>query len=178
MADWSEIVRQHGPLVWRTVWRLLGHDADAADCFQRTFLSAVELARSEEIRDWPAVLKRLATARALEQLRRRCRAQARLSPLRDDPPVENMAGGPFDSAAAGELAERLRQALATIDPQQAQVFALACLEGWSYREIAAQLGITVNHVGVLLNRARAILRDRLKAFHPAPEPERKLGGQR
>ena len=33
MTDWSQIVQQHGPLVWTTVYRLLRHDADAADCF-------------------------------------------------------------------------------------------------------------------------------------------------
>jgi len=32
----------HGPLVWQTAWRLLGHEADAADCFQETFVSAME----------------------------------------------------------------------------------------------------------------------------------------
>ena len=40
MTDWSQIVQEHGPLVWRTAYRLLNHEADAADCFQRTFVSA------------------------------------------------------------------------------------------------------------------------------------------
>jgi RNA polymerase sigma-70 factor (ECF subfamily) len=171
MTDWAEIVRRHGPLVWRTAWRLLSCDADAADCFQRTFVSAVELAGSEDIHNWPGVLKRLATARALEQLRRRCREAARMAPLPDDPPADGRARDPLAAAAAGELAGKLREALATIDPQQAQVFCLACLEDWSYREIAGQLDITVNHVGVLLNRARAALRARLEAFRPALEAE-------
>ena len=51
MVDWSQIVEQHGPLVWTTVYRLLRHDADAADCFQRTFLSALLLSRTQTIRN-------------------------------------------------------------------------------------------------------------------------------
>ena len=73
MVDWSQIVQQHGPLVWTTVYRLLRHEADAADCFQRTFLSALVLSRTQSIRNWPGLLQRLGTARALESLRQRLR---------------------------------------------------------------------------------------------------------
>lgn len=50
MTDWSQIVAEHGTLVWRTARRLLTQEADAADCCQRTFLAAVELARREAVR--------------------------------------------------------------------------------------------------------------------------------
>src|SRR6478736_6162024 len=79
MTDWSQIVAEHGTLVWRTARRLLTQEADAADCFQRTFLAAVELAQRETVRHWPALLRRLATARALEQLRERMQRRARFA---------------------------------------------------------------------------------------------------
>src|SRR5262249_36846323 len=81
VLDWSQIVQQHGPLVWTTVYRLFRHDADAADCFQRTFLSALVLSRNQTIRNWPGILKRLGTARALETLRQRLRQGQRIRPL-------------------------------------------------------------------------------------------------
>jgi RNA polymerase sigma-70 factor, ECF subfamily len=177
MADWSKIVEEHGPLVWRTAFRLLHCEADADDCCQRTFVSAMELARSQHIKSWPGLLVRLATARALDQLRQRRREAFRLSGLPDKAAVDNKAHEPFEDAAADELAAKLRQALAAIDPHQAQVFCLACLEDWSYQEIARQLGITVNHVGVLLNRARAVLSDRLQTFQPGPAPNQEPGYQ-
>lgn len=164
MTDWPAIVREYGPLVWRTAYRLLAHDADAADCFQRTFLAAVELAAAEPVRHWPAVLARLATARALEQLRGRYRRGGRVGPLPDEPP--GGSGDPLDLAAAGELADRLRAALAEIDPKQAEVFCLVVLDGLSNQEAADQMGVTASHAGVLLHRARTALRERLKAFDP------------
>ncbi len=170
MIDWSEVVRRHGPLVWRTAYRLLSHEADVADCFQRTFLAAVELAARQTIRHWPAVLARLATARALEQLRRRYRQAGRFVSLSEEPPSPGCAG-PAEAAAAGELADALRAALAAIDPVQAQVFCLVCLEGLTNGEAAGQLGITANHAGVLLHRARVVLRRRLRAFDPAAQTE-------
>src|SRR5437868_2122162 len=110
MTDWPEVVRQHGPLVWRTAYRLLAHDADAADCFQRTFLAAVELARAEPVRNWPAALRRLATARALEQLRQRLRHRGRFEPLPDGGGEPGRSPDPVEAAAGGELAESLRRA--------------------------------------------------------------------
>jgi RNA polymerase sigma-70 factor (ECF subfamily) len=169
MTDWSEVVRRHGPLVWRTAYRLLSHEADAADCFQRTFLAAVELATAQPVRSWPAALARLATARALEQLRKRYRESGRLAGPVGEPPAGHP--GPVELAEAGELAEALRVAMTEIDPAQAEVFCLVCLEGLPNGDAADQLGLTANHAGVLLHRARAALRDKLRAFDPNPQPE-------
>jgi RNA polymerase sigma-70 factor (ECF subfamily) len=153
------------------VYRLVGREADAADCFQNVFVSALEYARKQTVENWPALLQRLATARSLECLRRRYRTSDRMTgPLESDP-ADSREDGPASEAAGRELAAELRQALAEIDERQSQVFCLSCLDGRTYREIAEQLGVTVNHVGVLLNRARSELRERLRAFHPASDAE-------
>jgi RNA polymerase sigma-70 factor (ECF subfamily) len=167
MAEWSQIVQQHGPLVWQTLHRLLTNEADEADCFQATFVSALELSRTEAILSWPALLRHLATIRALECLRQRVRQTNRQRKLPDGGLVDDRAINPLKAAEGSELAEHLRQALAELDVRQSQVFCLACLEGLSYQEIARHLGVTVNHVGVLLNRARTALRERLEAHRPS-----------
>ncbi|MBA4187341.1 MAG: hypothetical protein C0467_04900 [Planctomycetaceae bacterium] len=167
MTDWNAIVHEYGPVVWQTAYRLLNHEADAADCFQRTFLAAVELAATCPVRSWPGMLKRIATARALEQLRNRYRPAARVECLPDSPLADRLAPGPSDLAEAKELAVALRAALAEIDPAQAETFCLVCLEGLSYADAATALGVTVTHAGVLLSRGRAALRDRLRAFDPS-----------
>jgi RNA polymerase sigma-70 factor (ECF subfamily) len=170
MTDWTAIVQQHGPLIWRTVYRLLGNEADAADSFQRTLVSAFTLSQREPIGNWPALLRSLAIARALECLRQRQRDASRLTHY-VDACVDRRNPVPDRAAEAAELAEHLRYALAELDARQAQVFCLACLEDQSYQQIADEFGITVNHVGVLLNRARANLRQLLQAHEPAPAPE-------
>lgn len=157
-------------MVWRTAYRLLSNEADAADCFQRAFVSALELSRKEAIHNWPALLRRLATARALEQLRQRHRDGERLTCMPHGC-ADRRTPGPAQAAAATELAEDLRQALIGLDALQAEVFCLTCLEGFPYREVANYLGVTVNHVGVLLHRAKSFLRERLRAYDPAPDAE-------
>jgi RNA polymerase sigma-70 factor (ECF subfamily) len=166
MTNWSQIVQEHGPVVWRTAHRLLGNEADEADCFQRTFVSALELARKERIRNWPPLLKRLATARALECLRSRGRVLSLIAPLMDGGAVDNKAIDPLQAAGQAELVTDLREALTQLDPLQSEVFCLAVLEGLSYQQVAEQLHLNVNHVGVLLNRARTCLRNLLHAHRP------------
>jgi RNA polymerase sigma factor (sigma-70 family) len=166
MTDWPALLRDHGPLVWRTAYRLLGREADAADCYQQTFLAAVELERHEPIRHWPATLKRIAAARALDRLRERYRQAARSGDMPADQADVRMAD-PVDLAQAGELAERLRIALTEIDPRQAEAFCLIALDGHSYDEAAAALSTNANHAGVLLTRAKTALCEKLIAFAPA-----------
>jgi RNA polymerase sigma-70 factor, ECF subfamily len=169
MTNWPEVIRDHGPLVWRTAYRLLGREADAADCFQQTFLAAVELDAAGPVRNWPAALRRIATIRALDQLRTRYRNRSRSEPLPAEPTADLSALDPVCLASGSELAAALRSALSEIDARQAQVFCLVCLDGLSHQEAADALGITANHAGVLLHRARAALRERLAAFNPSRE---------
>jgi RNA polymerase sigma-70 factor, ECF subfamily len=165
MTDWPAIVRDYGPLVWRAAYRLAGNETDAADCFQQAFLAAVELSAKEPVRHWPAVLRRLATARALDRVRQRSRTRNRFALLPES--VAAKTDDPLDRLGEGELAEALRLALAQIDETQAAAFCLVALDDLSYPEAADALGVTPNHVGVLVHRARAALRARLRAFAPA-----------
>ena len=108
MTDWKTIVDQHGQLVWATAWRLLGNPADALDCFQETFLEAIKVARREPVGDWGALLRHLATARALDLLRVRCRQRSRTEALADPDAVVSREADP--SARGGS--QRVGRAIA------------------------------------------------------------------
>ena len=163
MTDWKTIVDQYGQLVWATVFRLVGNHADASDCFQETFLEAVRVARREPVREWTALLRHLATVRALDLLRVRCRQRNRVDALADPDSLVSRAAGPRQEAEADELADRLRAALAQLPRQQAEVFCLSCLDHATYGEIGEWLEITVSAVGVLLHRARRRLQKLLES---------------
>ena len=177
MPDWNSIVIREGPAVWNTLWRLLGNRCDVEDCFQETFVAALEVSRRETVLSWPAMLCRLATARAMDRLRRRYRLGERLHAAEigtgtsddgsaDDrlSEIPSRGAGPAEAAAAMELVEHLRRALATLPEKQAEVFAMHVFDGWSRREIAQRLTTTENAVGVALHRARQRLRGLLSEF--------------
>jgi RNA polymerase sigma-70 factor, ECF subfamily len=161
VTDWKIIVEQYGGLVWATACRLVGNYADASDCFQETFLEALKVSRKEPIRDWPGLLRHLATARALDLLRVRCRERDRTDALADPAAAIGRDARPDQIAEADELADRLRSALSQLPAQQAEVFCLSCMDRLSYREIGERLRLTTDSVGVLLHRARRQLRESL-----------------
>jgi RNA polymerase sigma-70 factor, ECF subfamily len=158
VTDWKTIVEQYGGLVWATAYRLVGNSEDAADCFQETFLEAVKTSRREVVRDWSALLRHLATVRAIDLLRVRCRHHDRTGAITGSSMAISREPSPVQEAEAGELAERLRAALVHLSQDQAAVFCLSCLENLSYQEIGERLGVTANAVGVLLHRARQRLK--------------------
>ncbi len=166
MIDWDRIVEEDGPAVWRICWRLLCNRADAEEAFQETFIAAVELSRREKLATPRAILQHLATARSIDRLRSRQRRRKRQESADDERLNEESAPGvtPRQNAEAGELSVALREALAELPEKQAECFTLHAIEGWSYQEIAEQLSISIDHVGVLIHRARAKLKVLLAHF--------------
>lgn len=156
--DWQVIVREYGPLVWQTAYRLLPNHADAADCFQETFLTALELSRRQQVRNLPGLLVRLATTRAIDRLRQKNR-RSRSEPSDEEP--QATGADPLDQLEAEDLAIQLREAIAELPAQEAKVFCLRYLSELSYRQIARELEIGISAVGVSLHRAKARLRQSL-----------------
>jgi RNA polymerase sigma-70 factor (ECF subfamily) len=150
--------------VWQVAYRLVGNHADAADCVQDAFLQALELSRRQAVTSWGGLLRRLATIQSLRRLRCRYREVPWTQALSADCPALSAEPGPVERAEATELAQDLRKALTNLSEQEAAVFCLRCLDDLSYKEIADQLQLEVNAVGVLLHRARARLRELLAAF--------------
>ena len=169
MPDWQEILSRDGPAVWRTAYRLLANRADADECFQEVFVQALELSRRQEIRDWGGLLRRLATVRSIDRLRQRRRSRLRES-VKGRKSLEIHAPPASQAAEDAELPARLRAALASIPVKQAQVFCLYALEEWNYQDIAVEMAISVNAVGVLLHRARKRLQQHLMDKSDDPDP--------
>ena len=162
VVDWKIIIDKHGSLVWQTAYRILGNHADASDCFQETFISALKVCRRQRIKNFPALLTRLATTRAIDQLRIRFRQGRNNDSITDyRPPASGKEQNPAKYVQQQELSEHLLKKLVQLPLPEAQVFCLRYLNDMSYRRIAQELDIETNAVGVLLYRAREKLRKSL-----------------
>ena len=75
------------------------------------------------------------------------------------PPRAPAAGrGPLDELMSIENDEQLAAALAAVPPRDRLLLTLHYLDGLPYPQIAAVLGVAVNSVGPLLDRARERLK--------------------
>jgi RNA polymerase sigma-70 factor (ECF subfamily) len=157
LTDWAAIVREHGPLAFATAWRILGHAGDTEDAVQEAFLDALRLHRQEPVGNWGAVLRRLASWRALDALRKR-----RQVTVLATEPLAPVSSQPEAVAVAAEGAVLLRRALARLPAREAEVFSLRYFGDLTNPDIAAVLDISTGAVAVALHKARVQLRDLLQ----------------
>jgi RNA polymerase sigma-70 factor, ECF subfamily len=168
--DWQTVIDEHGSRVWSTAYRLLGHEADASDCFQEAFVSALELSQRQRVRNMGALLTRLATLRAIDRLRQRKRLSQRFTAIDDLSDVPGSVPDPARAAESAELGQALREAIACLSGPQAQAFCLRYFSDMSVKQIGQTLNMPTGTVGVLLHRARGRLRELLgKQEHRANE---------
>ena len=145
-------------MVWKIAYRLLGNEADAADCFQDAFLAAVKMSRREKIRNVPALMVRLATSRAIDRLRQRTR-ENRAKQMSEYPPATHDRQTPVQVAQQQEVLEALRIALGRLPETQSEAFCLKHFQDMSQKQIGQAMGITANAAGVLVHRARIRLEE-------------------
>ena len=150
-------------MAFAAAWRVLGHAGDAEDAVQEALLDAFDLHRSQNVANWGALLRRLATCRALDLLRKRRPAEP-LSPQA----AATSAAEPPAVAVASELTQRLREALLRLPPREAEVFSLRYFGELTNEEIAEALNLTTGAVGVALHKARVRLKELLETEGEVP----------
>ncbi len=163
MTNWQKTVTEHSDLVWRTAYRLLADHADAADCYQEAFIAALDISRRQQVRNWPGLLKKLTTNKALDLLRAKIRRRNLTGESANFEAVQCTQPSPTAQAQQMELAGQLRDAIAQLPDGQAEVFSLHHLSGMKYREIGKLLGMKTTAVGVTLHRARSRVRELLES---------------
>jgi len=89
------------------------------------------------------------------------RRSRRVEPLGDLGDVASASASPAESAGEREVLEELYEAIHAM-PAFDRALILLQLDGLSYREISEVTGMTENHVGVALARARRRLAETMK----------------
>lgn len=165
MTNWERVVREHGEMVFRTAWRVLGNIADSEDVVQDVYLEVHRIQQQHKVTSWGGLLRRLTTYRALDRLRQRRDTH----PL-DDVAVTSSVENPESVAMCKELSERLRQVLAQLPQREGTVFCMRYFEDLSYQEIADTLDISPGAVATALHKARHKLETLLTGVAKGEEP--------
>ncbi len=104
---------------------------------------------------------RVALNTALSWSRDGNRRDRRIEPAVDPGGLPSQAATPAETAAERELLETLYDAIRSLESFTRSLVLLS-LDGLSYQEISEITGLTENHVGVALTRARRSLARKLK----------------
>lgn len=151
----AALVARHGRMVRSVCRRVLGHDADADDAAQATFLVLVR--KASGIRDRNSLANWLfgvAHNVATKARQTRTRRQAKEAKTPPRPP----------EAVASDFAELLHVELAKLPAAYRAVVVLCDLEGQTLAEAARQLGVPTGTVASRLARGRTRLANRLRSL--------------
>jgi len=113
---------------------------------------------SQNLSTW---IYRVCLNTALAWRRTTTRRENRIEASADLSQMTTHAPSPAESAAKRELLEKLYAAIHDM-PDFDRALVLLMLDGLAYRDIAEITGLTENHVGVALTRARKRLAELLK----------------
>ncbi|PDV97869.1 sigma-70 family RNA polymerase sigma factor [Candidatus Chloroploca asiatica] len=172
---YNQLVRLYERRVFNLCYRMLGEAEAAADVTQETFITAyrkLNQFRGGVFRSW---LLRIATNTCYDLLRSRKRRPS----ISLEAATESEAGGPVleladtgelpeETALRHELAAAIQQAIAKLPEDQRIVLILSDVQGLAYEEIAVITSTNLGTVKSRLSRARARMRDLLRAGELLP----------
>lgn len=166
----TELIRRHSGQIYGLSLNMLRNREDAEDNVQNVLVKAFHnINRFEGNSQFSTWLVRITINEALMKLRKR--HSERISDYHDArkpedeqrafPEIEDTRQDPERQYISKELTHKVFRGL---NPSLQDTFILQKAEGWTNRELAAALGITVSTVKSRVFRARVRLRQQLNAL--------------
>ncbi len=170
IPSWDQIVTDHSARVFRLAYRLTGNRVDAEDLTQEVFVRVFRSLHTYRPGTMEGWLHRITTNLFLDQARRRQRI--RFDNLSDEAAslLASPGPGPGQAHLDQHFDADIEAALSSLSPEFRVAVVLCDIEGLSYEEIAAALGLKLGTVRSRIHRGRAQLRAALA--HRAPIGER------
>jgi RNA polymerase sigma factor (sigma-70 family) len=149
--DWEAVYRDNVARVYGLMFAKVGNRADAEDLTAEVFLAALRPLRVSatvgEVRAYLTV-----TARTVLAAHWRRTLGREITTIHEQPePIANTT--PVADSDESAMAARAAKVLDELPEQYRQILRLRFLEGYSVREAAAALGVSVGNAKVLQHRA-------------------------
>ena len=168
MPSWDELVREHADRVYRLAYRLSGNAHDADDLTQETFIRVFRSLSSYQPGTFEGWLHRITTNLFLDMVRRRNRIRMEALP-EDYDRVPSGGPSPEQVYHDARLGPDLQSALDSLAPEFRAAVVLCDIEGLSYEEIGATLGVKLGSVRSRIHRGRQAIREYLAAHESKDE---------
>jgi len=154
---WEDIVKDHGDRVYRLAYRLSGNSHDAEDITQETFIRVFRSLDGFRPGSFEGWLHRITTNVFLDMVRRRQRIRMEALPEETDR-IAGREPSPEQAFQDANLDPDLQAALDELIPEFRAAVVLCDVEGLSYEEIGATLGVKLGTVRSRIHRGRQALR--------------------
>jgi RNA polymerase sigma-70 factor (ECF subfamily) len=154
----EKIYRLYSGMVYSVAYRIVNNVPDAEEVTQDVFVAAHKGLQGFQgdslLKTW---LYRITVNRALNTIKRSRRIRSNEMLFDHDVDPDNLPNN-IDQAVDNEAAKtKADELLSALDPDKRACLTLRAVEGLSYQEISAALGININTVRTRLKRAREAL---------------------
>lgn len=149
MDDVAQLFERYGPMVLRRCRSMLGDDAEAHDAAQEVFARVID--KDLDVRHPSSLLYQMATHECLTRLRTR-----RRRPHGEPELVERIATAPEPEARLASL-QILHRIFAGHPPSTRVIATLFLVDGLTWEQVAAEVGMSVSGVRRRLRTLRAHL---------------------
>ncbi len=160
-SAFAVLVRRHGPMVLHVCRRVLGHQHDAEDAFQATFLvlarNAAALRNKSTLASYLHGIAYRTALKARQSAARRRKHECSLGALTQP----RSPADPADELSWREVRALLDEEIVNLPEIYRSVFVLCCLENTSREEAARRLGLKAGTVSSRLTAARKRLSQKL-----------------
>jgi RNA polymerase sigma-70 factor, ECF subfamily len=169
----GQLVLKYQDRLFQTIFHWVGHNEDARDIVQETFVQAFlkleSFGRRSAFYTW---LYRIAFNTAASYRRRR-RPMASIDCMKENARVESPddQNDPQEAAEQKERCRLVREAIARLDEEYRSVVLLREMEGCNYETIAEVLDLPIGTVRSRLHRARLQLRESLREAEEITNPK-------
>jgi len=175
-AAFDELVLRYSEQVYKLARNLTGHREDAEDAAQEAFVRVYRsLSRFRGASSFSTWLYRVVVNVCTDEMKHRSRRAVPASSLGGGDPEDIAARVPAEASASRrtdplhelERSQRdqvVRKAIKSLPQRLRAVIALCDMQGLSYEEAAAVLGMRMGTVKSRLHRARTALRDALEPY--------------
>ena len=179
LQDADALYERYGKPVFNFIFQFIGDHEEAADLTQETFISAWrarETFRGEsKLNTW---LYRIAQNHCKNRVKQRVRQREMEGPSLDagafgdgaeegaaaTRDIADWSASPARALEQKELGALINRAVDGLAPAYRVVLLLRDMEGLTYAEIAQTTGLTMEAVKTRLNRARAMVRQRIEPY--------------
>ena len=171
----SEIIAEQRSRLRNFIRKRVPNEADAEDLLQEVFFEVIEAYRlMEPVQQWGAWMFKVARNRIIDLFRKkrlvtfgndRVAVSEEGETLRLEDVLPSPDAGPAEAYARTVLLDELEEVLDELPEEQREVFTAHEIEGYSFKEIAARTGVSVNTLLSRKHYAVVHLRRRLQAIY-------------
>ena len=163
----NEIVRTNREQIHKLAYHITGNFEDANDISQEVFIRAYKSINTfkgnASVSTW---LRRIAINLSINHIKKESKHQNTREIFREEDysSLLRHISTPLDIIETKELSQRISESIRSLPLKERIVFVLQVQHGLSYREIADSVCCPLGTVMSRLDRARRILRDKLKDY--------------